>query len=105
MGLFSPLKGVHFLNNLLSQWSFLPVSSHANPRDASLGNLHSLVRPQHFDAFVGYVGSVPSSPECQAVQARARGRGTEGGRRKEGRGKERRSGGRKEGKKEGVTQV
>ena len=44
--------------------------------EASLGNLHSLMWPQHFDAFVEYVGSVPSSPECHAVQARSRERGT-----------------------------
>lgn len=53
--------------------------------EASLGNLHSLMRPQHFDAFVEYMGSVPSSPECHAAQAPAGERETEGGRRKEGR--------------------
>lgn len=57
--------------------------------EASLGNLHSLMRPQHFDAFVQYMGSVPSSPGCHAAQARAGERETEGGRWKEGRREER----------------
>lgn len=51
--------------------------------------------PQHFDAFVEYMGSVPSSLECHAAQAQP-GEGDGGG----GRWKE----GRREGKK-GTTGV
>ena len=94
-GLFSPLKGVYFPNRLLSQSSFLPVSSHANPR-------WSLTwKPPFFDAapalwcICAVHGQCALKPRVPRCTSSSRGEG-DGGRKME-----RREAGREEGKKEG----